>query len=285
MDGIVTVDGGGRFALGSVATRVDGGRSEAAAEERLNELQIELRELQELMFASEATGVLVVLQGMDAAGKDVTIQQVFATATAEAIRVKHFTAPTDEEAAHDFLWRAHSAAPGRGELVIFDRSYYEEILLPIIEGGAGADETRRRCDDALAFEGILQHGGTIVLKFFLHVGADEQERRLREREADEATAWKISARDWLSREQWDDYMRAYEQVIQATGTPDAPWHVVPADDQRFHNLAVAETLVGCLRPYRERWLAERKRIGEEKRHEAQEARAGGAEGSGDHGAG
>lgn len=267
------IDGDRPLRLGEIDPQTDGGLSQAKAEARLAALQAELRELQELLFAAETHGVLVVLQGMDASGKDVTIQHVFATATAEAIRVAHFTKMTPLEAGHDFLWRAHAAAPAHGELVIFDRSYYEEVVVPQVKGEATPEETREKCEDIVAFERLLRHGGTVIVKVFLHVGEDQQERRLAEREADDGSAWKVSANDWLARQSWDAYMAAYEETLNGTATPEAPWHVVPADHEWFHNLAVAEALVATLRPYRGDWLAERTRIGEEKRAEAQEARA------------
>jgi len=272
------IDGSRRVRLSEVDPATDGGLTQAQAEERLAALRDELRDLQELLFAAETHGALVVLQGMDASGKDVTIQQTFATATAEAIRVKHFTSMTEEEAGHDFLWRAHAAAPAEGELVIFDRSYYEQVVMPQVLGEASPDETREQCEDVVAFERILGRGGTILVKVFLHVGKEEQERRLAEREANDATAWKISARDWEARERWDAYMEAYETTLNGTATPEAPWHVVPANHEWFHTLAVAEALVGALRPHREAWLAERTRIGQEKRAEARAAR--GEEGDG-----
>jgi PPK2 family polyphosphate:nucleotide phosphotransferase len=221
------------------------------------------------MFAAEANGVLVILQGMDAAGKDVTIQHVFRSATAEAIRVKHFKEPTDQEAKHDIFWRAHAAAPAKGELVIFDRSWYEQVILPQVEGEAD-DELDRLHDDVRAFERILRDGGTVVVKCFLHVSNEEQERRLVERMENLEEAWKVSANDWTSRDKWDDYMRAYEVTMNATADPESPWHVIPADHQWFHNLATAELLVERLGEHREAWLAARERLAKEKQAEARE---------------
>jgi PPK2 family polyphosphate:nucleotide phosphotransferase len=262
------IDGTAHVGLADVDPASDGGLTEDEAGRRLEALASELLELQELMYAAEQNGVLVVLQGMDAAGKDVTIRHAFDAANPEAIRVKHFSEMTEEEQAHDFLWRAHAATPKRGELVVFDRSYYEQVILPQVEGEATDEETAERCDDVRAFERILEHGGTIVLKFFLHVSPDEQERRLRQRMDEPSTAWKISARDWTARRQWDRYMAAYEGTMLGTGTPSAPWLVVPADHQWFHNLAVAEALVERLRSHRRRWEQERDRIGREKRSQA-----------------
>jgi len=272
MDHVITLDGSSRVAIDSVETVVAARLDERADAAALGERQATLRELQELMFASEANGVLVILQGMDAAGKDVTIQNVFATATAEAIRVEHLSSTTEEEEAHDFLWRAHGVCPARGEMVIFDRSYYEQVINPMVHDDAPGEMIDERFEDIVAFERILRRGGTIVVKVLLHVGEEEQERRLLEREASEESAWKISGRDWIGRSKWPGYMAAFERVVNATSTPESPWHVVPADDQAFHNLAVAEILIAALEPYRESWIAERRAVGERKRKEAQEAR-------------
>lgn len=259
--------------LAEVDTAADGGVTEAGAEARLGPLATELRELQELVYAAGTHAVLVVLQGMDAAGKDVTIANVFAAANPESCRVAAIKPRTDEEEAHDFLWRAHPPMPGRGEWVILDRSYYEQLVADRVLGEVDAETVRRRYGHVNAFERLLADDGkTIVLKFFLHVGRAEQGRRLEEREANRETAWKISANDWKARAAWDDYMAAYEAALNATATADAPWYVVPSDHQWFHNLAVAEAVVGRLRPHREEWLASRQARGEKKRAGAEAAR-------------
>ena len=262
------IDGSKKVRLADRDPGEDGGLTEKKAAKLLEPLTAELRELQELLFGAETHGVLVILQGMDAAGKDVTIQNVFATATPEAIRVRHFKEMTDEEEAHGFLWRAHAVAPKRGEVVIFDRSYYEQLVLPIVEGEADHESTSARVEDIRAFERILTHADTIVVKVFLHVSNEEQERRLVERMEEEP--WKISAKDWIARRSWDAYMDAYEMAMNETATPGAPWLLVPADHQWFHDLAVAEALVERLRAYRGGWEQARAELGKEKRSEAEE---------------
>jgi len=265
------IDGSRHVSLDEVDPASDGGLTEDEASRRLERLTDELRELQELMFAAEANGVLVILQGMDAAGKDVTIQQVFRSATAEAIRVKHFKPMTELEEKHDIFWRAHAEVPMRGELVIFDRSYYEQLVMPQVEGEASERDTARLAEDVLAFERILINAGTLIVKCFLHLGKDEQGRRLVERMENLEEAWKISARDWTARESWDRYMTAYEVTMNATGEPDAPWYVIPADRPWFHNLLIAETLVARLRGHRDHWLEARDRRAQKKQAEAREA--------------
>ena len=178
---------------GSIRVRT-GGLDESEAEQRLAELTAELRELQELMFAAETNGILVILQGMDASGKDVTIGNVFAAADPASCRVAAFKEPTPEEEAHHFLWRADRLTPGHGELVIFDRSYYEQVILPQVHDELPEDEIRRRFANINEFERLLHEHGIIVVKVFLHVSEEEQSRRLEEREANPLeTAWKISA--------------------------------------------------------------------------------------------
>ena len=269
----IEVTGEWRVRLDGIDPAADGGLTREEADERLAALTAELRDLQELVYAAEANAVLVVLQGMDAAGKDVTIANVFDATNPQSCRVKAFKPRTEEEAAHDFLWRAHASMPRLGELVILDRSYYEQVVTERVTGEVAEEVVRRRYGHINAFERLLSDDGrTIILKCFLHVGREEQGKRLAEREANPETAWKISARDWTSREAWDDYMAAYEAAINACASDEAPWYVVPADHQWFHNLAVAEALVECLRPYRDAWLTARDRRGNKGRAEARQGR-------------
>jgi PPK2 family polyphosphate:nucleotide phosphotransferase len=263
------VEGQRSFQLAGIDPGEDGGLDESEAEQRLATLTGELRELQELMFAAETNGILVILQGMDASGKDVTIGNVFAAADPASCRVAAFKEQTPEEEAHHFLWRADKLTPGHGELVIFDRSYYEQVLLPQVHDELAEDDVCRRFANINDFERLLHEHGIIVVKFFLHVSEEEQGRRLEDREANLETAWKISPRDWQERQFWDAYMAAYEATIDACASPHAPWYVTPADHQWFHNLAVAEALLERLRPYREDWIEARNQRGEQQRAEAE----------------
>lgn len=263
-------DGARPVRLQDIDPSGDEGPDDGQAERQLEELKQEIVELQGLAQAAEKHAVLIVLQGMDAAGKDLTIQGALGTANPEAIRVKHFSKMTEEEALHGFLWRAHNVAPARGEWVVFDRSYYEQVIQPIVEGEATRQDSAKRWRDICDFERILHNAGTIVIKLFLHVSPDEQQRRLVDRMENEETAWKISASDWQDHRRWDEFMAAWDETINATATTDAPWLVVPADRDVARNLAVASAVVDRLRPYREEWAAERGRIGREKRQEALE---------------
>ena len=269
MEQVTIVDGTTPLRLRDVDPDGTGGISEEHASKALERLSDELLELQELMYAAESHAILVILQGMDAAGKDVTIRHVFQSANPESIRVKHFSQMTEVEALHDFLWRAHAQTPARGEIVIFDRSYYEQVVMPQVEGEADDDDVAGGFEDVRSFERLLARAGTVVVKFFLHVSNEEQKRRLADRMANDETAWKISARDWTARRQWDDYMAAYERTMTETGTAELPWYVVPADHQWFHNLAVAEVLVERLRPHREAWIEARNERGAEERAKAE----------------
>jgi PPK2 family polyphosphate:nucleotide phosphotransferase len=266
------VEGQRSFQLAGIDPGEDGGLDESEAEQCLAKLTAELRELQELMFAAETNGILVILQGMDASGKDVTIGNVFAAADPASCRVAAFKEQTPEEEAHHFLWRADKLTPGHGELVIFDRSYYEQVLLPQVHDELAEDDVCRRFANINDFERLLHEHGIIVVKFFLHVSEEEQGRRLEDREANLETAWKISPRDWQERQFWDAYMAAYEATIDACASPHAPWYVTPADHQWFHNLAVAEALLERLRPYREDWIEARNQRGEQQRAEAERVR-------------
>src|SRR5215203_6600705 len=209
---------------------------------------------------------------MDASGKDVTIGNVFAAADPASCRVAAFKERTPDEQAHHFLWRANQLTPGHGELVVFDRSYYEQVLLPRVHDELPEADVRRRFANVNDFERLLHEHGIIVVKIFLHVSEEEQGRRLEEREANLKTAWKISPRDWQERRFWDAYMAAYEATIDACASPRAPWYVISADHQWFLNLAVAEALVEHLRPYGKHWIGARNRRGKEQRAEAERAR-------------
>ena len=266
------VTGADRIRLHDIDPTMDAGLDQADAERRLAALNAELLDLQELMYAAERNAVLVVLQGMDASGKDVTIRHVLSATNVQASRVRAFKPMSDEEAAHDFLWRAHIHTPALGQFVIFDRSYYEQVLMPQIDGDLPQDAIQRRFAHIRNFEHLLVDHGTIVLKFFLHVSNAEQERRLKEREENDDSAWNLSGKDWAARRDWDKFMAAYDKLINACATDDAPWYVVPADHEWFHNLAVAEAVVARLRPYRDDWIRERLQRGEENRAQARQAR-------------
>lgn len=272
--------------LRTVSAGEDGGLSEEATSREFDALSAELRDLQELMYAASTHALLVILQGMDAAGKDVTIGNVFAAANPQAAQVYGFSKKSEEDQAHHLLWRASAQTPALGELTVFDRSYYEGPIIALVErasehdddpGDPGNDPVERDLGHIRNFERLLIDHGTIVVKVFLHMSPEEQGRRLTERQENPETAWKISARDWQARRRWPAYMAAYGHVIAATATPEAPWWVVPADHQWFHNLAVARLLVDRLRPYRQAWVEARDQRGREKAAEARDEQRQGDE--------
>lgn len=267
------VDGQRPVRLAEVETGASGGLDEQEADARLADLSAELRELQDLAYAAETHAIVVILQGMDAAGKDVTIGNVFDATNPQGSRVVEYSTPNDEQTAHDFLWRAHAPMPKLGETVIFDRSYYEQVVSERVRAEVTDGVVHRRFGHINAFERLLADDGqTIIVKCFLHIGHAEQGRRLEERQKDPESAWKISASDWRARASWDDYMAAYEDAINACATDEAPWYVVPSDHQWFNNLAVADLLVERLRPFHDEWRAARERVGEENQAEARRAR-------------
>ena len=205
-------------------------------------LATELDGLQELFYADRRFKLLVVLQGTDTSGKDGTIRGVFNQMSALGVRTVGWKAPSDEERSHDYLWRIHARVPAAGEIVIFNRSHYEDVLVPVVNGWIGAEETARRYAQLNDFERLLCENGTVVLKFLLLISKDEQRLRLQARVDDPTKRWKFAGGDLETRKKWDDYQKAYGMAVAATGTPGAPWHIVPADSKTHRNLMIA-TLV------------------------------------------
>jgi PPK2 family polyphosphate:nucleotide phosphotransferase len=203
------------------------------------ELAQEIDTLQDLLFADRRYRVLVVLQGMDASGKDGTIRGVFGEVSPLGVRTTSWRAPTQQERDHDFLWRIHQHTPGAGELMIFNRSHYEDVLVPVVDGDLPAQATRERYRQINDFELMLSETGTTILKFMLHISPEEQRERLQARIDDPAKAWKFVPRDLEVRSQWPRYMKAYEALLGATGTAHAPWVIVPADSKTHRNLMIA----------------------------------------------
>lgn len=216
-------------------------------------LNAELDQLQEELYAAETHSVLIILQGMDTSGKDGTIRSVMLNLDPQGVRVESFKVPTEEELAHDFLWRVHRVVPRRGQFGVFNRSHYEDVVAVRVLGLAPEAVWQARYGQINEFEELLAENRTIIFKFFLHISKDEQEKRLREREEEVSKAWKLSADDWKNRERWDAYQQAYEDALSRCSTEAAPWYIVPADRKWFRNLAVAEALVERLRHCRDDW--------------------------------
>jgi len=226
---------------------------EAAARAKLGQDIARLAKLQDVLYAERRHAVLVVLQGMDTSGKDGTVKHVMSGVNPSGCEVVPFKVPTEEEAAHDFLWRAHRAAPRRGHITIFNRSHYEDVLVVRVKKMVPRPVWKERFDLIDAFERTLAQGNCIVLKYFLHITEDEQERRLLAREKDPNDAWKLNLEDWKERDLWDEFTAAYEDAIGKCAARHAPWIVVPANAKWYRNLVIAESLAAAMRPYRKRW--------------------------------
>lgn len=217
--------------------------SEEEAKAELDHYQRRLRELQDRLYVGQTHSLLIVLQALDTGGKDGTINHVLGAMNPQGCRVAHFREPSAEEAAHDFLWRAHKAAPQRGEVVIFNRSHYEDVLVVRVRDSVPKAVWSQRYKRINGFEKELAENGTLVLKFFLHISKPEQLRRLKARIDDPAKHWKLNEGDYADREHWDDYMDAYQDALRKCSSADAPWYVIPADHKWFRNLAVARIVV------------------------------------------
>lgn len=209
---------------------------------RVQALALEIDALQNLFYADGRYKLLVVLQGTDTAGKDGTIRGVFSQTSPLGVHTVGWKAPTEPERAHDPLWRIHQQVPAAGHITVFNRSHYEDVLVPVVNGWITPAQTRQRYAHINDFERLLAETGTVVLKFMLHIGFEEQRQRLQERVDDPTKHWKFSLGDLEVRKQWADYQRAYENLLEATSTPWAPWTVVPADAKTHRNLMIA-TLV------------------------------------------
>lgn len=207
----------------------------------------ELQELQKRLFAQNKHRILVILQGMDASGKDGCIRNVFSGLDPQGVRVVSFKRPTPEELAHDFLWRVHREVPGNGQLTIFNRSQYEDIIAVRVKKLFGDDVWKRRYKHIRDFEDMLVEEGTTIIKIFLNISKAEQRRRLESRIIDPQKLWKLEPSDFADRLLWDDFMSAYQDMIEKTSTPEAPWYLIPADRKWYRNLVVARLLVEKLR--------------------------------------
>jgi PPK2 family polyphosphate:nucleotide phosphotransferase len=241
------VPSGERVALDQIDPAFKGkakNKGEAATEmERDGE---RLSDLQYLLYADNEHSLLIVLQGLDASGKDGTIGHVFRSLNPQGARVHAFKEPSKEEFAHDFLWRAHLPAPKRGEIVIFNRSHYEDVLIVRVHDLVPKSVWSKRYELINEFEKNLAEAGTTILKFYLHVSAEEQLKRFKDRLDDPLRQWKISEADYTERSYFADYLRAYEEVFAKTSTPHAPWFIIPSDHKWFRNLAVSKIVVETL---------------------------------------
>ncbi len=251
------VTGGSSFRLDERDPGDRSGVSRKDGERRTTDATTRLADLQGRLHAEGRRSLLVVLQAMDAGGKDGTIKHVMSGVNPQGVEVHDFKQPGPVERAHDFLWRIHAAVPRRGQIGIFNRSHYEDVLVTrvhpeLLEAGEGpgflpdARFWARRFADIVHFERILAHQGVTILKFFLHISKDEQRARLLSRLDDPARQWKFSASDLAERARWEEYQYVYDETIRATSHPDAPWFVVPADHKWHARLVVVEAITAAL---------------------------------------
>jgi PPK2 family polyphosphate:nucleotide phosphotransferase len=224
-----------------------GYRDETAANAVLVSHRQQLDELQNVLYANQSKAILIVLQGMDTAGKDGTIRHIFSGINPQGCDVASFKTPTPLEARHDFLWRCHQQVPPRGMIGIFNRSHYEEVLFPFVHGLMDEKTARSRIDDINEWERTLSDNGVVILKFFLHISHAEQTRRLQSRIDTPDKHWKLSPADFEERKLWPKYQDAYEQILRHTSHKYAPWFAIPADHKWFRNVAISAILVEAMK--------------------------------------
>src|SRR6266699_3729825 len=235
---------------------VDTYTDRALATAEIEKLSEELGELQQLLAAAKHHSLLIVLQGMDTSGKDGTIRQVMAQVNPLGCEVRSFKGPTSREQARDFLWRVHRVVPGRGMISIFKRSHYEDVLVVRVHDLVPEKVWRRRYAAINNFEHLLAQHDMILLKLYLHMSKDEQEKRLLAQQQNQTDAWKVTTADWAERKYWDEYQEAYEEALSRCSTAEAPWYIVPANQKWYRNVLVARTLVSTLRQYKDEWEAQ-----------------------------
>ncbi len=221
-------------------------KSEEAAAPTLIKHRKQLADLQDVFYASQTKALLIVLQGMDTAGKDGTISHIFSGINPQGCDVAAFKVPTPLEARHDFLWRAHAQVPPRGMINIFNRSHYEDVLSPRVHKLISAKVASRHLDDINGFERMLFDNNVLILKFYLHISRDEQTRRLQSRIDDTKKHWKLSEADLHERKFWPQYIDAYDHILSTTSHKHAPWFVIPSDNKWYRNIAISTIIVDLM---------------------------------------
>jgi PPK2 family polyphosphate:nucleotide phosphotransferase len=240
----------GKFNLEKFAPGETYGVSKSHAEKAFPDHVEKLAALHDLLYAEHKRSLLIVLQGMDAAGKDGTIKHVMSGVNPQGCAVTSFKQPSSRELDHDFLWRIHAAVPEKGEIGIFNRSHYEDVLIARVHSLVPREVWKARYNEINAFEKILTENNVCILKFFLHMSSEEQEKRFKERLSDPRKNWKASAADFTERKFWDHYQAAYQDAISKCSTKEAPWYVIPSDHKWFRNFAVAEVVIRTLESFK-----------------------------------
>ncbi len=215
----------------------------ASEKVRTSELTAQIAQLQEMLYAQRKQKMLIVLQGMDTSGKDGTVRSLFSQVNPMGLRSVGFKAPTEHELARDYLWRVHQHVPGRGEIVLFNRSHYEDVLITRVQDMIDEAECKRRYAHIRDFERLLAETGTVIVKIFLHISKEEQRERLQERLDDPEKQWKFDENDIVQRKKWDAYQDAYARAIIATDADHAPWYVIPADSKTHRNLLISTLIL------------------------------------------
>ncbi len=237
---------GQKLSLRDFDTNDDGGLDKQDGERWFGELSQRLSDLQELLYAEGKHSLLIVLQAMDAAGKDSTIREVFGAFNPQGCQVHSFKAPTETELRHDFLWRIHPRAPELGYVSIFNRSHYEDVLIVRVKSLVSRDRWQRRYEHINSFERMLHEEGVTIMKFYLHISRDYQKERLERRIEKPDKQWKFNPADLVEREKWDAYQEAYEEALSRCSTDQAPWYVIPAERRWFRNLLIARIVADAL---------------------------------------
>ncbi len=240
------VSEGKEVKLDSYPTKYNGKLEKEKGVELFNELILKLQELQALLYADSSKALLVVLQAMDAAGKDSTIRHVFGPINPQGCKVASFKTPNSTELLHDFLWRIHQNVPRKGHIGVFNRSHYEDVLIAKVKNLVPKEKIKHRYNHINAFESMLNDEGTKIVKFFLHISKDYQKEQLQERLDTPEKLWKFSPSDIPERTRWEDYQKAYEAMLEKCSSPTTPWYIIPAERRWFRNLLIAKILVETL---------------------------------------
>ena len=246
---------GARLKLAQMDSDDDGGldKDDEQVRQRTQAAAELMHEYQERLYAEGRQSLLVILQAMDAGGKDGTIEHVMGALNPQACHVQSFKVPTPLELRHDFLWRVHEWAPRAGHIMVFNRSHYEDVLVVRVNGLVPEAVWKKRYAHINNFEALLEDAGTRIVKLYLHISRDEQKQRLEDRLKDPAKHWKVNPEDNATRQRWDDYMEAYEAALTRCSTDSAPWYVIPADRKWYRNLVVAEIVAATLKDMDPKW--------------------------------
>ncbi len=229
------------YDLAKISTRAPEGLSKSETKEKTKALVANLEELQNKLYAESKSSLLIVLQGMDASGKDGAVREVFSSVNPQGVKVKSFKKPTEEELAHDFLWRVHKHTPAKGQIQIFNRSHYEDVLVTRVLGLTDDKTAKERFDIINSFEKLLQERGTKILKFYLHISEERQKERFQERLNMKRKHWKFNPNDLKSAENWPEYRRYYQEVFENC-SPEIPWTIVPSDQKWYKEYIIAKSI-------------------------------------------